>query len=49
MIFRIDIKIDEYIRYDPKFRYLHRSSKVYGVLMYGSSNCICNQTNVLIR
>lgn len=35
MIFRIDIKIDEYIRYDPKFRYLHRSSKVYGVLMYG--------------
>lgn len=43
-IFRFDIKIDEYIRYDPKFRHLHRSSKVYGVLMYGRSNCICNQT-----
>lgn len=39
-IFRFDIKIDEY---------LHRSSKVYGVLMYGRSNCICNQTNVLNR
>lgn len=48
-IFRFDIKIDEYIRYDPKFRHLHRSSKVYGVLMYGRSNCICNQTNVLNR